>query len=95
MGLGQYVVARLVQGFGGTAFIHHRAMGRNPGLQGEACQQGFTEGMDVLDFQPARRIQRSGEQPPRFLCFFYRGFAAQQGKKLIGQLSVGISGPCA
>ena len=40
-------------------------MGGHIGLKRELMQQPFGKGMDGLDFQPARRFQCPGKEPPR------------------------------
>ena len=46
---------------GGPVF-HLGKIGADPGLQRKAAQQRGAEGMDGLDFQPARRLDRTGKQ---------------------------------
>ncbi len=37
------------------------------GLQWKLVQQSFAKGVNRLDLQPARRFQRSREEPPRLM----------------------------
>ena len=60
-GAGQVLARGMAEGGGGLVFQHGEA-GRDPGLEREATQQFFAEGVDGLDLQPARRLQRAGEQ---------------------------------
>lgn len=43
--------------------IHHLEMTGNVRLKRELVQDRFTESVDGLDFKPARRFQRTREQP--------------------------------
>ena len=42
--------------------VEHGELRRDAGLQREAAQQALAEGVDRLDAQPARRLQRPGEE---------------------------------
>ena len=44
------------------AVLEHRELRRDAGLEREAAQQRVAEGVDRLDLQPARRLERAGEQ---------------------------------
>ncbi|MNL29068.1 hypothetical protein D3C87_1507400 [compost metagenome] len=63
-GAGQFLARGVAEGDGGLVFQHGEA-GRDAGLNGEAAQQLFAEGVDGLDLQPARRLQGAGEQAAR------------------------------
>ena len=60
-GAGQVLARRMRQG-DGRLVLQNLESGRHPGLDREAPQQLFAEGVDGLDLQPARRLQRAGEQ---------------------------------
>ncbi|MNY24514.1 hypothetical protein D3C86_1582340 [compost metagenome] len=63
-GAGQFLARGVAEGDGGLVFQHGEAR-RDARLDGEAAQQLFAEGVDGLDLQPARRLQRAGEQAAR------------------------------
>ena len=60
-GVGQ-VLAGLARQGPGAGVLQHLEARRDPGLQREAAQQGLAQGVQGLDLQPARRLQRPGEQ---------------------------------
>jgi hypothetical protein len=83
---------------GRGAVVHHLEARRDPGLQREAPQQLLAEGVDGLDLQPARRLQRLGEQAPGLgqLAMAETGrVAALQRAQLLAQLDVGGDAPLA
>ena len=49
----------------GVALVEHLEMAGDIGLEGELVEEALAEGVDGLDLQPARRLQRAGEEPPR------------------------------
>ena len=49
----------------GGGVVEDGELARDIRLERELVQQPFAEGVDGLDFQPARRFQRAGEEPPR------------------------------
>ena len=51
---------------GCRAVVKNGEMAGDIGFQRELMQQRLAEGVDRLDFQPARRFQRLGKQPARF-----------------------------
>ena len=59
------VLARLVRQGQGRLVLQHGEAGGDLGFDREAPQQLLAEGVDGLNLQPARRLQRLGEQPPR------------------------------
>ena len=63
-GAGQVLSGAVGQGQGGLVLQHGEA-GGDPGLQREAAQQLFAEGVQGLDLQPARRVERLGEEVAR------------------------------
>ena len=64
-GLRQGVAPGLVEPFRLFGVFRDREAGRNIRLERKQMQQAFAEGVDCLDFQPARRLHRACEQPPR------------------------------
>nr|WP_293949360.1 hypothetical protein [Sneathiella sp.] len=61
----QSIIAGNLHDFIGRPLIHHFKIGRKPGFQRKPAKDGFTEGMDGLDFEPARRVQDARKQTAR------------------------------
>ena len=49
----------------GRRIVQDGELARHVRLEGKLVQQPLAEGVDRLDLQPARRLQRPGEEPPR------------------------------
>ena len=49
----------------GGGIVEHGELAGHVRLEGKLVQQALAEGVDRLDLQPARRLQRPGEEPPR------------------------------
>ena len=78
----------------GGAVIQFGELRRNASLKGEAAQQGGAEAVDGLDPQPARGLNRAGEQLPGFgqRAGGVAGVVAQIGKGAV-QVGVGFHRP--
>ena len=63
----QHSLARPQQEVGGVEVVQHLEPGRDVALEREQVQQALAEGVDGLDLQPARRLDRAGEQPSRLV----------------------------
>ncbi len=92
---GEHAAPRGVGKIGRVALVEHLEMAGNVGLEWELLQQAFAERMDGLDLQPARRLQRAGEEPPRPRQVVARRLAALDRLDLAGKLPVGQHRPVA
>ncbi len=64
---GERAVARLLDQLPGLAFVDHLEVRRDIGLEWEELQKPLAEGVQGLDLEPARRLDRAGEQLSREL----------------------------
>ena len=64
---GDRAIARLVHQLAGLALVDHLEMRRDIGLERKELQKPLAEGVQCLDLEPARRLDRAGEQLPREL----------------------------
>ena len=70
------------QHFVRVPLVHDREVGRQPGLQGKATEQGLAEGVDGLDVHAA--VQDTGEQAAGAgPSFFVRGVAEEPGQAFV------------
>ena len=63
--LQQHIERQLIEQLRGRGLVEHLETRRDIGLERELVQQPRAEGVDGLHLQPARRLERRGEQPPR------------------------------
>ena len=78
-----------------SGVIHDPETGRNAGLERKPPQQLFAESVDGLDLQPARRLQRLGEQGARTGQVREPERAAFQPCQLVGKLDIWRHRPAA
>ena len=74
--LEQDLERELVEQFLGRRLVEHGEARGDVGLERELVQQPRAEGVDGLHLEPARRLQRRSEQPPRPGAFARAGLAA-------------------
>ena len=73
----------------GGGIVEHRELAGHVGLERKLVQQPLAEGMDRLDFQAARRLQRLGEEPPRLRASRRRSARAPAAPAIaVGELSL-------
>ena len=91
--IGQYRLARLTQKARSGVVFDHREIDRHPGLAREALQHGLAKGVDGVDLEPARRIERVGEKAARPQPFGCRRPAPEQPIELGVQFPIVLPGP--
>ena len=64
-GFQQHVERQLIEQLRGRGLVQHGEARGDIGLERKLVQQPRAEGVDGLHLQPARRLQRRGEQPAR------------------------------
>ena len=75
------------------AIVEHVEMGRNIRLQRELVEDRLAKGMDRLDFQPARRFQRLGEELAGLGQPLGRGRTLFERLQLLGKRVLARDGP--
>ena len=65
--LGKHVRGRLGDEFGRLALVEHGEARRHVRLERHKVQEALAEGVDRLDLEAARRLDRAGEEAPRQL----------------------------
>ena len=97
-GVAGQILARLVRQQRRRLVLQHREGGRHAGLKRKAPQELFAEGMNGLDLQAARRLQRASEQAARLRQSRFAergGIAVVQRGHGLGELAIVHHGPAA
>ena len=92
-GTGEHAAPRFRRQRCDLALLDHLEMAGDIGLEGELVQQALAEGVDGLDLEAARRLQRTGEEAAGGGKQPAIGRTALQRRQLFGELVVGEPGP--
>ncbi len=88
---GDHPLARLAQQRRGVRVLDDREIDRHAGLARKALQHRLAKGVDGVDLEPARRIERMGEKAPCPKLFGLRRAVIQKLEQIFFQ--PGLAGP--
>ena len=81
--------------FLGVAFVEHRKMRRDAGLERESAEQRLAEGVNGLDVQPAGGVEDAGEELPGAHPLSLVRRSPEQIEQIPFEVSIGGRGPFA